>query len=99
MGTVDESHHDVMNACSHLHGNLLEPLHNLRPARWPFGVERPVLRAADRLPEHNLAVDHDHQRALILQSRGVYADPEVVDGDAIVAVRGEVVIEPDATPG
>ena len=59
-------------------------------------MKLPVVRSADRLPEHNLAIDHDDQRALILERGGVDAHSEVVDGDAILAVGGKVVSETDA---
>src|SRR5207248_7950833 len=96
VGTVDESHDDVVNAGLHLNRNLRETLHNLRASLGPLAMKRPVLRSADRLAEYNLAIDHDYQRALILKRGGVYSDSEVVDGDAILAVGGEVVFETDA---
>ena len=96
MGTVDESHDDVVHAGLHLDRNLRETLHDLSASLGPLAVKQPVLRSADRLAEHDLAVDHDDQRALILKRGGVYAHAEVVDGDAILAVGGEVVFETDA---
>ena len=53
-------------------------------------------RPADRLAEHDLAVDHDHQRALVLQGAGVEADRKIVDVDAVLAVGREIVLEPHA---
>src|SRR5690242_6487424 len=99
MGTVDESHHHIVHTGLHMNGNLREPLHDLSASLGPLAMKRPVLRSADRLAEYDLVIDHDDQRALILQRGGVYAHSEIVDGDAILPVGGEVVFETDAATG
>src|SRR5262245_4568053 len=96
MGTVDESHDHVMNARIHLNRNFREALHDLSASRGSLAVKLPVVRAADRLSKSDPAIDHDDQRALILERRGIYAHAEIVDGDPIFAVSGEVVFETDA---
>src|SRR5437667_6156702 len=99
MGTVDEGHDDVVHTGLRLDRNLRETLHDLSASLRPLAMKLPVLRSADRLAEYNLAIDHDHQSALILKRGGVYAHSEVVDGDAIFAVGGEVVLETYAATG
>src|SRR3989442_701027 len=96
MGTVDESHDDVVHTGFRLDRNLRETLHDLSASLGTLGMKLPVFWSADRLAKYSFAIDHDDQRALILKRGGVYTHSEVVDGDAILAVRGEVVLEPDA---
>src|SRR5262249_14645831 len=99
MGTVDESHDDVVHTGFRLDRHLRETLHDLSASFGTFGVKRPVVGPADRLAEDSLAIDHDDQRALILKRGGVYAHTEVVDGDAILTVGGKVVFETYAATG
>src|SRR5262249_48592685 len=93
MGTVNESHDDVVHTGFHLNGNLREPLHDLSASLGPLAMKRPVLRSADRWGKCALTVEHDDKCALILKRGGVYAHAEVVDRDAILAVGREVVFE------
>ena len=60
-----------------------------RPVRCLAIRQSLIRRPADRLAEHDLAVDHDDQRALILQRAGVQAHRKIVDVDAILAVGRE----------
>jgi len=97
MGTIDEGHDDVADAGLHLHGNLREALHDQGASRGRLAIgKRLILRSADRLAEHDLAVNHDDQGALVLYRTGIQAHPQIVHGDAILAVSREIVLEPDA---
>src|SRR3954469_229048 len=96
MGTVDESHDNVVHTGFCLDRNLGKTLHDLSPSLGPLAVKQPVLWSADRLVEHNPAIEHDDHRALILQRGRVYADSEVVDCDTVLAIGREVVFETDA---
>ena len=61
---------------SHLHGNLREALHDLGASGAGLAIgESLIRRPADRLAKHDRAIDHDDERALILECSGVRAHP------------------------
>ncbi len=97
-GTVDECHHDIMHAGRNLHGDLREPIHDGGASVSRLAIrQRQIGRAADGFAEHHLAVNHDHQRALILHRTGVQAECKVEDTDAILPVGREIMLKPHAS--
>ena len=97
MGAVDECHHDIVHAGLHLHGDFREALHDRGASVGCLAIrESQIGRPADGFAEHDLAVNHDHQRALILHRAGVQAHRKVVDIDAILPVGWKIVLEPHA---
>ena len=96
MRTVDESHDDIVSAGFNLNGDLREAIHDFSPAIGAVSLKLHIFGSTDRSAGHNLAVDHDNQRALILQLGRVVSDAEVIDREAILAIGGEVVFEPYA---
>ena len=99
-GALDERHDDFVHTGRHLHGDIGEPLHELRSRRCTAAAihERAIRFTADLLPEDFLAIDqHDH-RCLVLDPAWVEPEIEVSDRDAVLPVRRERVLEPRAAP-
>src|SRR5262249_27667004 len=87
VGTVAEGYNDVTHAGLDLYRNFREARHDLRPAGRSLVIDDSLIgRSADRFAKHDLAVDHDDQRAFVFQRRGIEAQTEVEDVDAVLAV-------------
>ncbi len=81
-------------------GILANRSHELRSRRCTAAAihERAIRFTADLLPEDFRAIDqHDH-RCLVLDPARVEPEIEVRDGDAVLPVRRERVLEPRAAP-
>src|SRR5206468_10547692 len=80
---LDVSDHNIPNTGLNLNGNLPESLHNLRASVPGFAiVECEVCKSADRLFEHDLAIDHHDKSALVLQTPRIKADCLVREKDS-----------------
>ena len=83
-----------------LHGDIGEPLHELRTRRCTAAAihERAIRFTADLLAEDFRAIDQHDDRRLVLDPAWIDPEIEVPDADAILPVRRENVLELRAAP-
>ena len=97
VGTIDEGHNHIAHAGFNPHGNFRKARHDLLAACGSLSIRKSLVRGStNRLPDHDLAVDHDDQRAFVFQCGGVEPQGKIEDVDAILPVGGEIVLEPHA---
>ena len=87
------------NAGLDLKGNLVEPVLNLSPPIAGLSIiQHKVIDPADRLFEHDLAIDHDDNRRLVFQTRRIKTQGSIGEMhlETVFAIRREIVLEPQA---
>ncbi len=79
--------------------NFLESIHDLLAPVAGFAiVQRHVCHSTNRLFEHDLAIDHDDNRALVLQTPHIEANGLIgkQDAEAVFAIDREIELDPEA---
>src|SRR4051812_17834212 len=86
-----------MDAGLNLDRNLLESIHDLLAAVSGFAVaQRHVRHSADWFFEHDLAIDHHDDRALVLQTAQIETNDLIgeQDAEALFATDGKIDFDP-----
>ena len=96
-GTIDEPDHHFANAGLNLKGHVPESVGNLlAPVAGLSIVQHEIVQSADRLLEHDLAIDHEDKRRFVLEAPRIETERLIgeVDLETVFAVGREVVLQP-----